>query len=57
MEHYGHGELMILDNLGQSNTTKISSPIQIPGTNWDYSKIFYQNYAEADTAIGIKQIS
>ena len=30
MEHYGHGEIILMDQLGQNNTTQYSSPVQIP---------------------------
>ena len=45
-------------NLGQNQEgNNISSPTQIGSdTTWDYSKLFYMSYAEADTSIGIKQI-
>mgnify|MGYP003150749311 CR=1 FL=1 len=45
-------------NLGQNQEgNNISSLTQLGSdTTWDYSKLFYMSYAEADTSIGIKQI-
>jgi hypothetical protein len=34
MEPYGHGDLVVKDNLGQNTTISRSSPVQIPGTTW-----------------------
>jgi hypothetical protein len=34
MELYGHGVIMVYGQLGQNNTTNVSSPVQIPGTTW-----------------------
>jgi hypothetical protein len=34
MELYGHGGNGGNGQLGQNNTTRYSSPVQIPGTSW-----------------------
>jgi alpha-tubulin suppressor-like RCC1 family protein len=35
MELYGHGVIMVVGGqLGQNDTTRFSSPVQIPGTSW-----------------------
>jgi len=41
---------------GQNNITRYSSPVQIPGTTWNNSKIYYGNYTGCDISIGLKEI-
>ena len=46
MEHYGHGEVMVMDELGLNEqgtvaTTSRSSPTQVPGTTWNAKDLLY----------------
>ena len=53
---WGWGANQDVGPLGVNNRTNYSSPVQIPGTTWEYSKIFQGTQAAADSSIGIKQI-
>ena len=53
---WGWGANADVGPLGVNDRTNYSSPVQIPGTTWNNSKIYYGNYTGCDISIGLKEI-